>query len=317
MSATAEAPASTATVFGRPVLPPTAEGQAPFWRVVLRGCSQCCFQTNEVTGVLFLVAVLVYSWEQSLLMLMGATIGAGVAKLLKPNVFLYELGLYGFNSCLMALAVGNFFAKDAAMWLWAAALCVVCTLVAWGGMRWLRFPVLAAPFIVTFWAFWPFAEDVGLTKLQFPPFIDSEVHSVSAAISALGAALFAGTVAAGIVFFIGVMVSNWKHAVLAVSAALIAHTVAVWWDVPGEEINSGLAGFNAVLAAVAIYALCTADIRLALFGAIVASAVLPLFGKLDLISLAAGFVLTTWLVLALAWVQVRWFDEQPALAPAD
>ena len=93
---------------------------------------------------------------------------------------------------------------------------------------------------------------------------------------------------------------------------LIAHIVAVWWEVPGEQINAGLAGFNAVLAVVAIYSLVTADIRLALLGAIVASAILPLFSQIGLVSLAAGFVLTTWVIIFLGWFQEHHFN-----APAD
>ena len=57
--------------------------------------------------------------------------------------------------------------------------------------------------------------------------------------------------------------------VVAFTAATLAHIIAVWWGVPGQQINIGLAGLNAVLCSVAIYALCGADIRLALFGAIV------------------------------------------------
>jgi urea transporter len=104
-----------------------------------------------------------------------------------------------------------------------------------------------------------------------------------------------------------------RHAVLALVAAFSADSVALCWNVPGEQINSRLAGFNAVLAAVAIYAFCGSDIRLALLGAIFASAILPLFTKLDLISLAAGFVVTTWLVMLLGWFQDRWFNEHRVL----
>jgi urea transporter len=304
---------ATATVFGRPVLPAVDDGTVPFWRLVLRGCSQCCFQTNEVTGLVFLLAVLTYSWQQSLLMLMGALIATGVALVVRADRGLVELGIFGFNACLMALALGNFFEKSAALWAWAAALSAVATLLTYVLVRVLPFPVLAAPFILTFWVFWPISESVGLTKLQFPPFVNEDVFILRAGFSALGAALFAGTVVAGLLFFLGVLVSNWRHAVLALVAAFAAHAIALWWDVPGEQINSGLAGFNAVLAAVAIYAFCGEDIRLALFGAIFASAILPLFTKLDLVSLAAGFVVTVWLVMILGRVQARWFTPSPQL----
>ena len=210
----------------------------------------------------------------------------------------------------MGLALGNFFEQDAALWAWIVVLTIVTAVVTYVMIRLLPMPALAAPFIVTFWVFWPIAESVGLTKLQFPPFLDAQVFFLRATFSAMGAALFAGTVVAGVLFFVGVLVSNWRHAVLALVAAMIAHAVALWWNVPGEQINAGLAGFNAVLAAVAIYALVKPDIRLALLGAVVASAILPVFGELGLVSLAAGFVTVTWLIIFLGWFQEHWFNER-------
>lgn len=305
--------AATATVFNHSVLPAVADGAAPFWRIVLRGCSQCCFQTNEVTGAIFLLAVLTQSWRMAVYMLIGAIVGPAIAMLLKADRALIELGLFGFNSCLMALALGNFMAAGPALWVAVPLLTAVAAVVTAVLIRLLPMPVIAAPFILTFWAFWPFAEYVGLNKLQFPPCIDERVFYVPASLAALGATLFTGTVLAGVVFFIGLLVSNWRHALLAFSAALLAHTVAVWWGVPGQAINIGLAGLNAVLAGVGIYALCGSDIRLALFGAIVASAVLPMFSKeFGLIPLAAGFVFVTWAVIFLGWFQDRYFNEKPA-----
>ena len=310
MSDTTTAPISTARVFN--CGPASGGGRA---RAVLADRASrmfpVLFQTNEVTGVIFLVAVLTYSWQQSLLMLMGAVIGALVGLLLRSERSLLELGLFGFNACLMALALGNFFVRDAALWIAAAVLCVVVSIVAWAMPKWFPYPMLAAPFIAVFWIIWPPGGQLRSDQAAVPPFIDEDMFPIKAGFATIGAALFAGTVLAGVLFFVAVLVSNWRHAVLALAAAFPAHAVAVWWTVPGEQINSGLAGFNAVLAAVAIYAFAGSDIRLALFGAIVASAILPLFTKLNLISLAAGFVVATWAVLALGWFQDTYFNERP------
>ena len=43
------------------LFPPVAPDAVPYWRLVLRGCSQLCFQTNELTGLFFLAAVAVHS----------------------------------------------------------------------------------------------------------------------------------------------------------------------------------------------------------------------------------------------------------------
>jgi urea transporter len=302
----------SATIFGRSVLPAVEDGKVPFWRIVLRGCSQCCFQTNEVTGAIFLLAVLSYSWRMAAFMLIGAIVGPAVALLLRANRALIELGLYGFNSCLMALALGNFFSKPGALWIAMVVLTAVVAALTVVLIRILPFPVIAAPFILTFWIFWPLADNFGIAKLEFPPFIDEKVLHLRAGLAALGATLFAGKVLAGLVFFVGVLVSNWRHAVLALVAAFLADITGVWWDVPGQQINLGLAGLNAVLAAVAIYSLCGSDLRLALFGAIVAGAILPLFSNLGLVPLAAGFVLTTWAVMFLGWFQGRYFNARTA-----
>jgi len=298
----------TAMVFCRPILPATAPGAAPYWRIVLRGCSQCCFQTNEVTGAIFVLAVLTYSWRLAAFMSIGALVGSAVGLVLKADRFLIELGLFGFNSCLTGLALGNFFDQGGRVWLAVAALTAITAIVAHIMIKLLPMPVLAAPFLLTFWLFWPIAGQLGLNKLDFPPFVDEDVRYIGATMSAMGATLFAGTVLAGSLFLLGLLISNWRHAVLAFTAALIAHTIAVWWVVPGQEINSGLAGFNAVLAAVAIYALVETDIRLALLGSIVASAALPLFTRLHLIPLAGGFVATTWVVIFIGWFQARYVN---------
>lgn len=302
---------ATGTVFGRPVLAPVEDGRVPFWRIVLRGCSQCCFQTNEVTGAIFLLAVLAYSWQMAAFMLIGAVVGPAVAIVLRADRALIELGLFGFNSCLMALALGNFFAPEPGLWAAVVLLAAAVAVVAWVMMRLLDFPVIAAPFILTFWVVWPFAERLGLDKLQFPAFIDERVYYVQASFAALGATLFAGSVLTGLLFFVGVLVSNWRHAAIAFAAATLAHIIAVWWGVPGQQINIGLAGLNAVLCSVAVYALCGGDLRVALLGAVVASAVLRMFAMAGLVPLAAGFVLVTWMVMALGWLQRRYFDAPP------
>ena len=37
------------------IFPRVTNGPLPYWRMVLRGCSQLCFQSNELTGFFVLV----------------------------------------------------------------------------------------------------------------------------------------------------------------------------------------------------------------------------------------------------------------------
>ena len=74
-----------------------------------------------------------------------------VAKLLRGNAELLGLGLYGFNSGLMGLALTNFFHPSLALWCWVPILAALVAALTVAMARWLPFPFLAAPFIVTFW----------------------------------------------------------------------------------------------------------------------------------------------------------------------
>ncbi|HEU5295377.1 MAG TPA: urea transporter [Burkholderiaceae bacterium] len=161
-------------------------GTLPAWRQWLRGLSQCAFQANETTGALFAAAVAVYSVRMAGLYLLGAAVGTLVARLARANAELLDLGLFGFNAALIGLALGNFFEAGAAVWLWATVLGAVATLVAVAMVRWLPWPFLAAPFIVTLWAVWPFVGDMGLTKIDFDAFAPAPVHWVMAVLAAPG-----------------------------------------------------------------------------------------------------------------------------------
>src|SRR4051812_32275904 len=96
----------------------TSDSKLPFWRQVLRGFSQCAFQANEVAGVLFVAAVAVSNWRMAALYVVGVVVGTFVARLLNGIGELADLGLYGFNSGLIGLAMGNFFQPDPILWLW-------------------------------------------------------------------------------------------------------------------------------------------------------------------------------------------------------
>src|SRR5881394_2321621 len=81
----------------------------PFWRQVLRGFSQSAFQVNEVAGALLVAAVVTFHWRMAVFYVVSVVIGTFVARLLGGSPSLLDLGLYGFNSGAMGLALANFF----------------------------------------------------------------------------------------------------------------------------------------------------------------------------------------------------------------
>ena len=296
---------------GIPLLPEVEPSQAPFSRQVLRGFSQCAFQANELTALIFIAAATLFNWRMGAAYVVSVIIATVVARLLGGIPDLLGLGLYGFNSGLMGLALANFFVPNTALWCWVPVLAAVVAAVTVAMARWVKFPFLAAPFISIFWLLWPLAETMGLQKIDLGAFPDAPVAFVQATVAALGATLFASGPFVGLLFLAGVLVSNWRHAVVALLGAALAATLAAPVGAKGTAINSGFVGFNAVLGAMATYALVAADLRLAALAALFATWIFGYVGRhVPAPALASGFVLTVWLILFLGWLNPRFNGEK-------
>ncbi len=291
---------------GIPLLPEVDPSRAPFWRQVLRGFSQCAFQANELTALFFITAATFFNWRMGAAYVVSVVVATLVAKLLRANAELLGLGLYGFNSGLMGLALTNFFHPGLALWCWVPVLAALVAALTIAMARWLPFPFLAAPFIVTFWILWPLADVMGLEKIDLGAFPHAPVTFIAATVSALGATLFASGPVVGLIFLAGVLVSNWRHAVVALMGAALAASLAAHVGAPGTAINSGFVGFNAVLAAIATYALISTDLRFAALAALGATWIFSIVSRLGVApALASGFVLTVWLILLVGWLNPR------------
>jgi urea transporter len=258
----------------------------------------------------FVVAVAIFNWRMAIAFLLGAIIGTLTARVLRGPEDLLDAGLLGFNSALMGLALGHFFQPDILVWAWVcvfAALTAVLTVLM---AKLLPFPFIAAPFIVAFWLIWPIAETIGLTKIQLGAFPEADVMWLMATVSALGSALFSPNVISGVIFLIGIAISNWRHAVVALIGGFVAVALAQHVGATGGAINSGFVGFNAVLAALAAYVLVAKDLRLVILAAISATWLASyVYRGMPAPVLASGFVLSVWAILLLAWANPR-FNAQ-------
>jgi urea transporter len=126
----------------------------------LRGVGEVMFQDNLLTGVIFLIAVLVNSRISALFAVLGSTVALLTALALGADGFAIYHGLYGFNAVLCAIAIGGLF--YVLTWKSAvyALLAAVFSVVAFAGIAVLLAPIgmpaLTAPFVLTTWLFlWP------------------------------------------------------------------------------------------------------------------------------------------------------------------
>ena len=304
------------SVMGAHLLPEVALEETPFWRQCLRGFSQCAFQSNEITGLAFIAAAFVYHWRMGVFYVISVILGTLVSRLLGGDRVLLGLGLFGFNSGLMGLALGNFFVADTALWIAVPILACIVGAVTVALARWLPIPFLAAPFILVFWVIWPLRSGIGLTAINLGAFGDSKVQFGLATLHALGSALFAVNWVSGLLFLVGILIANWRHAVIAALGAIIAVLLAAHVGAPGDMINSGFIGFNAVLAAVATYELVAADLRLAILAAMASTWIFSFVNRnWPEPALASGFVLTVWVIMFLGWLNPRFGPRTAATEP--
>jgi urea transporter len=213
----------------------------------------------------------------------------------------------------MGLALAAFFQANPASWLCMPILAMVTAAVTVAMSKWVPFPFIAAPFIVTFWAIWPLVGVLGLTAVDFGAFPQAPVTWAPAVIAALGSALFVPSIIAGLLFLAGLLIANWRHAIVAVIGAAIAAALAAQAGAPGAAINSGFIGFNAVLAALAAYNLIAADLRLVALASVLSTWLASyVYRGAPVPVLASGFVLSIWLMLFLGWLNPRFAGEEPA-----
>ncbi len=295
------------------IFPPVAPGSVPYWRRTLRGCSQLCFQSNELTGVLFLVAVLVASPISVAYMLVAAILAPAGRMLLGERGAVLETGLPGLNPCLLAISLPAFFQtgwSNFGMW----AVLLVCVAIAIVMVRIfvaiLPMPILVLPFLLIFWALWALEPHVDfLQSAGGGPAGATEFHPFLAVLRGLAETLFSSAILSGLLFLCGILLSNWRHGVVALLGAIIGTVVSYYYrQVDPGIADLGLYGFNGVLGAVSAFVVCGGRLRLAILGAGLATVLTPAISALGVQALSAPFVLATWVLLFLGWIGSHWFD---------
>ena len=296
------------------IFPPLEDGELPFYRIVLRGISQLCLQTNELTGLFFLAAVFIASPIASAYLLVAAILGPLGRILIGERREVLATGLPALNPCLIALSIPVFFNTgwtNIGMWV-VLLLCIAsAVLLVRLFLRILPFPIIALPFLIIFWILWAIEPHVSFlqpSELHLAAY--HTFHPVVAVLYSLGQAIFSATLWSGVLFLIGVLLSNWRHGVVALLGAVIGTFVAYYYsNVAPESANLGLYGFNGVLAAVAVFVTCQGKLRLSILGALLATIFIPLIADFGVQTLSAPFVFTTWLMILLGWVEDNWFRE--------
>lgn len=279
------------------------------------------FQENALTGICFLIGIALSSPLMAAGALGGSIIGTITARLLRFDRSELEAGIYGFNATLVGIAVFFFFRPEALPIGLMVLGCGVSTVVTWLMRRYLPFPTYTTPFIVTTWAIYFLGLALGAPQTG-PGIPVGSASWVVAVADGIGQVMFQASVWTGGFFLLGIALNDWRHALWVLTGAVIGVLVADYEveaavhsvdperlirQVMIEKISLGLYGYNATLTAVALY-LWRRSLIPPILGILISVPLSEAFPWLGLPELTAPFVLATWSVLALGWLESRYLD---------
>jgi urea transporter len=292
-------------------------------RAGFRGIGQVFFQENALTGICFAVGIAVSSPLMALGAVIGAAIGTATARLLKFDAAEVSAGLYGFNSTLVGIATFFFFKPGVVSVALLLVGCIVAALVTRLMRRYVPFPTYTAPFIVTTWVFFFLGLALGVPRTE-PGAPFSSISFLGAVANGVSQVMFQASVWTALLFLIGIALSDWQHASWVVIGSVVGVLLATCIANAGtqavdpeslvertvfQNMALGLYGYNATLAAIALY-LWRRSLIPALLGILLSVPLTEYVPMLGLPALTAPFVLASWIVLGLGWLDGRLFREK-------
>lgn len=266
-----------------------------------RGVGQVMFQENALSGWLMLVAIACNSWEMALLALLGTAISSLTAMLCGFDKHAVLRGLYGFNGCLVGIAVGVFFQLTALSIVLLFAAAILSTLVARLFYPQHSIPGYTAPFVLVTWLLLVLCQRLLATDLL--PAVTQPMATapdIAAAFwQGIGQVMFQPSLVSGLIFFVAILLNSRINAIYALLGAGLPLSMLLLNGADYTGFNAGLFAYNAVLCAIAIGDKTRAGLYWAL-AAIAVSVLLQWLGmRAGIITLTAPFVAATWITLLL------------------
>lgn len=269
-------------------------------KIALRGIGQVMFQGHAGTGSFFLIGLVVAAPITAVGAILGAVIGPLVAILLKYDRKEIEEGIYGFNPVLVGIALFFYLKPVILTWVLVVVGCALAAVVTYLMRRFLKFPTYTAPFIVCTWALLLLAHGMAGTAIDLKPAPAKYApHGFfEAVLTGAAEVMFGANIVTGALFLVGIAVSSWQHALLALIGSIVGTATAHYHNDPQGTISLGIYGYNAALAAMAAF-LWRRSLNLALLAALVSVPLTEFFPKaLGIPPLTAPFVVATWAVIA-------------------
>ena len=282
-----------------------------FLRIVLRGLGQVMFQGHAGTGLLFLIGIAVASPLMMVGAVIGMMIGPMVAFLAGFDRQEIEEGIHGFNPSLVGIATVFFLRPEVLTWVLLVVGCVAATFLTYLMRRFLKFQTYTAPFILVTWLILIVAHGIAGTTIDVmpAPAEHTPVGFVTEVLRGAAEVMFGAGVVTGILFLAGIVLSDWRHGVLALLGLIVGTLLAIYHNDPIESIHLGLYGFNALLAPIAVF-LWRKSLLIAILAAMISVPLTEFFPSwLGIPGLTAPFVAAAWIVIAVGQLEALFVRE--------
>ncbi|KAF2336997.1 urea transporter [Flavobacterium daemonense] len=267
---------------------------------VLKGIGQIMLQESAWTGLLFLIAISYDSLLMGVGTLLSAIIGTATARICGFSNENIKAGLYGFNATLVGVGLVFFFEASPLIWFLIVLGSVISTLLMEFSIR-KKIPFFTFPFIVITVVAVLMIQHFGLAAAR-TPIANSEMGELevfAVAAHAYSEVIFQGTIAAGLLFFVGVFLNNPTAALYGFVAAVIAGAIAGFYEDSVKLIEDGMFSFNAVLCGIACSGVKPRDGLYVLLSVVIATYFDIFMMHHGWITLTFPFVFSMWVIVSL------------------
>lgn len=278
-----------------------------YLRISLRGLGQVMFQGSELTGLFFLVGLLVSSPLTAAGAVIGALLGPAVALLAKFDRQEIEDGIHGFNPTLVGLASLFYLKPEPLTWALLIAGSIASVFATYAMRRFIKFPTYTMPFIVVTWLVLIVAHGMAGTTIDVVAAAPEHtpVGFFKEVLDGAAEVMFGANIFTGLLFLVGIAVSNRRHAALCLLGSILGTAVAIYHGDQAGTISLGIYGYNAALAAMGIY-LWRPSFPIAILAAFLSVPFTEFFPQsLGIPALTAPFVVACWLVILVGWIESR------------
>lgn len=280
-----------------------------FYDPYLKGIGQIMLQENSLTGLMFLIGILINSPLMAVGTLLGAVVGTLTAKLLKFDEGNINSGLYGFNAALVGIALLVFFHATIVVWISIVALSALSAVLMNYCLQ-KKIPIFTFPFILLVWiALYLFHTVVPIeppTQAELAGLIEETATFNLANFGfGFGEVIFQGSFVSGLVFFLAVYLSSPNAALWGLAGTFAGGLFAGLIVDKFDAVQQGWFTFNSVLCAITFSGVQRRNgifVLIAVFLSVVTENIMMNKG---LTFLTFPFVLATWLTLVVRDVLLK------------